>query len=101
MGTKSASESKPTTTAALGAKNPPLHLVIPPGEKLKKTTGPGLSSEPKLDPIKKGKKPPPAGFHGDQKCIGIKANHNCSSRSQKSTFINTHTPPYTLTFQIY
>merc|ERR1712035_141093 len=86
MGTKSASESKPTTTAALGAKNPPLHLVIPPGEKLKKTTGPGLSSEPKFDPIKNGKKPTPAGFHGDQKCIGIKANHNCSSRNQKSTW---------------
>merc|ERR1712035_298752 len=49
MGTKTASESKPTTTAALGAKNPPLHMGISPGEKLKKTTGPRLSSEPKFD----------------------------------------------------
>merc|ERR1712035_73559 len=45
--------------------------------------GPRLSSEPKFGPIKNGKKPLPAGFHGDQKHIGIKAKHNCSSRSQK------------------
>merc|ERR1712035_32165 len=64
MGTKNTSESKPTTTAALGAKNPPLHMGISPGEKLKKTTGPRLLSEPKFDLIKKGKKPPPTGCRG-------------------------------------
>ena len=31
-------------------------LVIPPGEKQKKTTGPRLSSRPKFDPIKNGTK---------------------------------------------
>merc|ERR1712035_280121 len=36
VGTKTAYQSKPTTTAALGAKNPPLHMGISPGEKLKK-----------------------------------------------------------------
>merc|ERR1712035_104140 len=76
VGTKNASESKPNTTAVLGVKNPP-------GEKQKKTTGPRLSSEPKFGPIKKGKKPPPAGCRGGQKCIGIKTNLSCSSRSQK------------------
>merc|ERR1712035_202515 len=55
----------------------------PPGEKQKKTTGPRLSSEPKFNPIKNGKKPPPVGCRGGQKCIGIKANNNCSSWSQK------------------
>merc|ERR1711980_19259 len=76
VGTKPASESKPTTTAAFGAKNPPLHMGISPGEKLKKTTGPRLSWKPKFDPIKKGKKPPPAGCREYQNCISIKANHN-------------------------
>merc|ERR1711980_47322 len=56
VGTKPASESKPTTTAALGTKNPPLHMGISSGEKVKKTTGPRLSWEPKFDPIKKREK---------------------------------------------
>merc|ERR1712035_107139 len=64
VGTKTAFQSKPSTTAALGAKNPPLHMGISPGEKLKKTTGPRLLSEPKFDPIKNGKKPPPTGCRG-------------------------------------
>merc|ERR1711980_7387 len=51
LGTKTASQSKPTTTAALGAQNPPLHMSISPVEKLKKTTGPRRSLEPKFDPI--------------------------------------------------
>merc|ERR1712035_71382 len=84
MGTKTASQSKPTTTAALGAKNPPLQMGISPGEKLKKTTGQRLLAEPKFDPIKNGKKPSPAGCRGYQNCIGIKANHNCSSWSQNA-----------------
>merc|ERR1712035_118522 len=48
------------------SQNPPLHMGISPGEKLKKTTGPRLSSEPKFDPIKNGKKPSPAGCCGYQ-----------------------------------
>merc|ERR1712035_59712 len=79
-----------TKTAAQSAKNPPLHMGISPGEKLKKTRGPRLSWEPKFDPIKNGKKPPPFGCRGDQNCISIKANHNCSSRSQKSTSPQGH-----------
>merc|ERR1712035_125653 len=90
VSTKTASESKPTTTAALGAQNAPLHMGISPGQKLKKTTGPQLLSEPKFDPIKNGKKPPSVGCRGYQNCSSIKANHNCSSRSPKSTSPQGH-----------
>merc|ERR1712035_136846 len=75
VGTKTAFQSKPTTTAALGAKNPAVHMGISPGEKLKKTTGLRLSSEPKFDPIKNGKKTPPAGCRGYQNCISINAEN--------------------------
>merc|ERR1712035_179831 len=68
----------------------PLHMGISPGEKLKKKTGPRLLSEPKFDLIKKWKKPPPFGCREYQNCISIKANHNCSSRSQKSTSPHGH-----------
>merc|ERR1712035_282706 len=69
--------------SALGYKLPNyLHYPMLKNKDGKKQTGPRLSSEPKFDPIKKGKKPPHAACRDYQNCISIKSNHNCSCQSQ-------------------